>query len=87
MATADTDSSEPMCRVMEIPDFGLIGANSFVTALADGLNIEVRMGGVFVAGTDAAPVQHQWQTDSLRQSASVATVIWAPCWFTALVQY
>lgn len=35
MATVDTDSSEPMCRVMEILGFGPIGVDSFVAALGD----------------------------------------------------
>ena len=36
MATVSTDSSEPMCRVMEIPGFGPIGVGRFVAALGDG---------------------------------------------------
>ena len=35
MATISTDSSEPMRRVMEIPEFGPTGASSFVVALGD----------------------------------------------------
>ena len=66
MATADTDSSEPMRRVMEIPGFGPIGASSFVVAIRDGQAVKCGHVGVVVAGTGATPVQHQWQTDSLR---------------------
>ena len=60
------NGSEPMRRVMEIPGFGPITASGFVAALGDGPGIQVRTGGVGVAGTGPAPAQQRWQTDSAR---------------------
>ena len=56
MVTADTDSSEPMRRVMEISGFGPIGASSFVVALRDGQ--AVKCGRVVSSWLRVTPCQH-----------------------------
>ena len=56
MATVSTDSSEPMRRVMEIPEFGLIGTSSFVATLGDGQAF--KCGGVVSSWLGLTPRQH-----------------------------
>ena len=61
MATVSTDSLEPMCRVMEIPEFGSIGVGRFVATLGDSQAFRCgRAGTVVVAGTGAVPAPHRW---------------------------
>ena len=40
MATVNTESSEPMRRVMEIPEFVPTGASGFVAVLGDGQSLK-----------------------------------------------